>query len=122
MKQGQKFLSGFVKGQMPRGIALFFAAFALLNLIGDLRAPGFDANSWWIDLSFLPPFLEMPLILVVALALGLFAVRPPDAKALQNIITIVVGAVAVLAMINAGQFYRELFMGNIRSGFSRTRH
>jgi len=37
-----------------RGVALFFGLFSLLNLVGLLRTPGFDANVWWIDLRPLP--------------------------------------------------------------------
>ena len=40
---------------ISRGIAAFLGGFTLLNLLGDLFAPGFDANIWWIDFSPLPP-------------------------------------------------------------------
>lgn len=32
-----------------RALALFLGGFSLLNLAGELRFPGFDANHWWID-------------------------------------------------------------------------
>ncbi|MHC4300662.1 MAG: hypothetical protein ACYS7Y_25590 [Planctomycetota bacterium] len=35
---------------VARGLALFLGAFSLLNVLGDLLSPGFDANHWWIDL------------------------------------------------------------------------
>lgn len=37
-----------------RAAAIFVGAFSLLNLVGDVIAPGFDANRWWIDLRPLP--------------------------------------------------------------------
>ena len=38
---------------LARGFALFLGAFALLNVLGDLWRPGFDATLWWIDLRWL---------------------------------------------------------------------
>lgn len=31
---------------IARGLALFLGGFGLLNLLGELRPPGFDANVW----------------------------------------------------------------------------
>jgi vancomycin permeability regulator SanA len=44
------FVRALVADLIPRGIALFFGVFGLLNLVGELVSPGFDANLWWIDL------------------------------------------------------------------------
>jgi len=38
-----------------RAVALRLGGFSLLNLLGDLCYPHFDANLWWIDLRRLPP-------------------------------------------------------------------
>jgi len=46
-----------------RAIALFFGGFSLLNVLGDLRHPGFDASLWWIDLRILPSPLPVIFLL-----------------------------------------------------------
>jgi len=35
---------------VARGLAFFLGSFSLLNVMGDLLSPGFDANHSWIDL------------------------------------------------------------------------
>lgn len=44
-----------------RGMALLLGAFTLLNVLGELRNPGFDANLWWIDLRFANPLFRQGL-------------------------------------------------------------
>ena len=90
---------------VARGLALFFGGFSLLNLLGNLRSPGFDATLWWIDLRTLPDWLAAMLLLLVSLCLITFAVRPPR-SAWRRILTL--GCVALLAAItlaNAVSFY-----------------
>lgn len=54
-----------------RGVALFIGGFSLLNVLGDVASPGFDANRWWIDLRPLPHPLALTLLGVSgALLLG----------------------------------------------------
>ncbi|OPZ87576.1 MAG: vancomycin high temperature exclusion protein [bacterium ADurb.Bin429] len=55
---------------------MFLGGFTLLNLLGGLCMPGFDANHWWIDLRMLPIWLAQALLLTAALAWLVFAVRP----------------------------------------------
>ena len=38
-----------------RGVAIFLGGFTLLNALGGVVRPGFDANLWWIDLRLLGP-------------------------------------------------------------------
>ena len=56
----------FGRSALPRGLALFLGGFALLNLLGDWRRAGFDANLWWLDLRALPPAIEETLLLLAA--------------------------------------------------------
>ena len=37
-----------------RIFALFFSLLTLVNLLGNLLWPGFDANAWWIRFEPLP--------------------------------------------------------------------
>lgn len=59
-----------------RGLALLLGAFALLNVLGELRNPGFDANLWWIDLRFANRTLNKSLMLAAGVAMIAFAMRP----------------------------------------------
>ena len=68
--------SPWISVAVARGVALFLAGFTLLNLIGAWRTPGFDANVWWIDLSFLPGALEGLLLAIAALLLLAWVVQP----------------------------------------------
>lgn len=62
-----------------RGIALFLGGFSLLNLVGEVRSPGFDANPWWIDLRLLPTLAGRALLhylLREVAALWVYYLRP----------------------------------------------
>lgn len=107
----------FFADSVPRGLALFFGLFSLLNLAGNLLVPGFDANLWWIDLRFLPTITANALLIIVSLLLIAFAIRPPIAKRRQFLTAASALAVAFLAGMNAYQFYEELIKGHIQSDF-----
>lgn len=69
---------------IARGLALFIGAFSLLNLIGELRHPGFDANLWWIDLRMLGPVLSRGLLAVASVLLLAWAIRLPRERLRRN--------------------------------------
>lgn len=60
---------------MARGLALFMGGFSLLNLVGDLRCRGFDANLWWIDLRPMGPWLSGGILAASAVLLIAFGIR-----------------------------------------------
>ena len=108
-------LPDFFSDALPRGICLFFSAFSLLNLIGNYRVPGFDANLWWIDLRFLPKNAADIVLAIVSVVFAAFAVRPPIAQARQATTAVCAAVVATLAGINTVSYYKELYHGAIRS-------
>lgn len=108
-------LPDFFSDALPRGICLFISAFSLLNLIGNYRVPGFDANLWWIDLRFLPKNAGDIVLAFVSIVFVAFAFRPPISQARQATTAICATLVATLAGINAVTYYKELFHGTIRS-------
>jgi uncharacterized SAM-binding protein YcdF (DUF218 family) len=61
---------------ISRAIAAFLGGFTLLNLLGNLLAPHFDATLWWIDLHHLPKPLAYALLILSAVALLAYARRP----------------------------------------------
>ena len=98
------------------GLAAFFGGFTLLNLLGELRYPGFDANVWWIDLRPLPPTVARIVLLIAALLLLAYAVRP-RAWIFRRVVTIAAAAGLVIATaLNAVRFYILLAGGEITAG------
>jgi uncharacterized SAM-binding protein YcdF (DUF218 family) len=88
-----------------RGLALFIGGFSLLNVLGELRYPGFDANLWWIDLRPLDKGLSASFLAVASVLLIAYGIRPPR-RALRLVVT--GGAVAILlavAVANAVVFH-----------------
>jgi uncharacterized SAM-binding protein YcdF (DUF218 family) len=105
------------RAALSRGVALYLAAFCLLNLFGDLRAPGFDANLWWIDLRGLPAAVANLALLVCSLFLFGFAVLPPGSQWRRNATAACSVALAAALLGNSLQFYSLLMKSALRSGF-----
>lgn len=59
-----------------RGVALFFGLFSLLNLVGELRTPGFDQNVWWLDLRPLPAAATAGVLALAGLLLVWWGAQP----------------------------------------------
>ncbi|MBN1359690.1 MAG: YdcF family protein [Sedimentisphaerales bacterium] len=99
-----------------RGLALFFGGFSLLNLLGEMRYSGFDANSWWIDLRFLAPWPARALLAATAVLLIGFAANP-SCRPWRRVLTF--GAAALLATIalaNAVAFWLLTLRGAVAAG------
>jgi len=96
-----------------RALALFFGGFSLLNLLGDLRHRGFDASLWWIDLRVFPETLSAIFLLLTALCLLNFALRPPRIRWQKILTATAAGLLAIATMGNILEFYFLLFQGQI---------
>jgi vancomycin permeability regulator SanA len=106
----------FVEDALPRGLALFLGGFSLLNFLGSLRCAGFDANLWWIDLRFVPPAVATPLLLVSAVCLTGFALRPPRSVWRRCLTIACLGALGLATVENTVQFYCLLARRTVRAG------
>ena len=104
-------LAGRIWGRFPRGFALFLGSFSLLNLIGNLRSPGFDANLWWIDLRVLPATVAQLLILCGGISLLFYAVHPPQSWLSRAVVGYFVGLLFLFAGWNTLEFYSLLLRG-----------
>ncbi len=98
-----------------RAVALFLGIFSLVNLLGNLRHPGFDATLWWIDLRILPTPLPEIILTLASLCLLNFAIRPPTSTWLRRFTTVVVGFLAVTTVWNTLEYYSLLFQGRLKS-------
>lgn len=113
---GQSSRTSSLLAGIARGLALFFGGFALLNLLGELRYPGFDANVWWIDFRPLPPRPAHVFLSIASLLLLAYAVRP-RMSTLRRILTIAaVAALVIVTAYNAGRFYVLLAGHRIGAG------
>jgi len=108
--------SSRLKDTIPRGFALFLGGFALLNIFGNFRAPGFDANLWWIDFRAVPVWLGNTLLLVSAVCLISFAFRPQQSASRRLLTIACLSVLALVAALNAIEFYVLWIRGSIRAG------
>lgn len=100
---------------LPRGIACFLGVFSLLNIVGELRAPGFDANLWWINLPGNWRGLECGLLAWSAGCLLWFATHRQLTPWLRIALSITLGTLFAASLWNAANFYRLLSSGAIHN-------
>ncbi|MBN1125195.1 MAG: YdcF family protein [Sedimentisphaerales bacterium] len=103
-------------GLWGRPMALFVGGFSVLNLVGQWRYPGFDANLWWIDLRFVPPETGRFFLFLASSFLLVFSIRP-KLRLWRKWITF--GFVLLLYLVciwNVVVFYVLLAQGKIRAG------
>jgi vancomycin permeability regulator SanA len=98
-----------------RAVALCFGGFSLLNLVGNLRLPGFDATLWWIDLRVFPEIPATFFLLAASVCLIAFALRPPGASWRRFLTSGMAGALALVSIWNISEFYWLLWHGRVRT-------
>src|SRR4051812_22222943 len=101
---------------IPRGLALFLGGFSLLNIVGDWLSTGFDANAWWIDLRSIPHPLAKIFILLCAICLIGFAIRPPQSHWRRVLTAGCLGILGIAAMVNSVSFYLLAGHGAFNAG------
>ncbi len=89
---------------VPRGLALFLGLFALLNIVGELRAPGFDANPWWINLPGDWQWLDRLLLGWSACCLLWFAGRRRLVPTQRNVLAVTFGLLILVSLWNVVTF------------------
>ena len=88
-----------------RGLALFIGGFLLLNLVGALRSPEFDANLWLLDLRWIPHWLGQAFLLGSALFLLAFGLRATPSLWLRLLTATFSLLLMCIALTNTAQFY-----------------
>jgi uncharacterized SAM-binding protein YcdF (DUF218 family) len=101
-----------------RGFALFLAAFSLLNLVGELFHPGFDASGWWLDTRSMPDDVGRTLILVFAVLMFEFARKPDSFRLLTSLQKMAVAGALAVAIHDASTFYSLVTQGTITTQFA----
>ncbi len=102
---------------VPRGVALFLGLFALLNLVGELRTAGFDANLWWINLPGEWRFLDTLLLGWSAGCLVWFASHQRLPLAHRVLLTATFSLLAAASVWNIATYYRLVSSGAIHAPF-----
>ena len=111
-------LEHFIWNALPRGLALFLGGFSLLNVLGEFRSSGFDANLWWIDLRGFPHSLASAFLLISAACLIGFGVQPPRSVWRRVVTFACVGLLGIAAVANTVQFYLLMARGAVGAGFA----
>lgn len=109
--------TGAVKQIIGRAIAFFLGGFSLLNILGQLRIDGFDANSWWIDFGSIKPGIASVLLAIVSLLMLVFAVKPDMPRRLRGVMDGLLLFLLVVCIYNIMTFMGLLKNGEISSGF-----
>jgi uncharacterized SAM-binding protein YcdF (DUF218 family) len=105
-----------IRDGFVRGLAAFIGGFSLLNLIGDLLRPGYDANIWWIDFRPVPQVVGLACLTAASLLLPAYACLP-DMSRLRKALTIATtGILTGVAAYNTISFYVLLRNAQILAG------
>ncbi|MBE0535985.1 MAG: YdcF family protein [Phycisphaerae bacterium] len=105
-----------VAASWGRGVALFLGVFTLLNIAGELRYPGFDANIWWIDFRAMEPRISRVILTLAAVFLVAFAVRPRLSRWRRTVTLTLTAVLYVVCIFNVIAFYVLLARGTITAG------
>jgi vancomycin permeability regulator SanA len=109
LNTGERSFAGLrsVTALCVRVVAFWFGLCCLLNVIGNLRHPAFDANLWWMDLRSVPggggdAFMALLGAVLISAAIG------PAMRRWRRALTLSVIAVATAAVItNVVTYYRS---------------
>jgi vancomycin permeability regulator SanA len=104
-------------GPVGRGIALFVGAFSLLNAVGELVSPGFDANIWWIDLRPMPHALTRALLAIAGVLLAWHGLGTTSPRWRRWATGGVLVPLLVGTLYNALNYYRLFGDGRFQSSF-----
>ncbi|MGZ0168215.1 MAG: hypothetical protein ACKVHE_01530 [Planctomycetales bacterium] len=100
-----------------RGIALFFGAFSLLNLGGELIHPGFDASGWWLDVRGVLSFVSQSLILAFAVLMFEFVRQPESSRTISRLQKLAVAGAFLIAIRDTWTFHDLLSRDVITTHF-----
>lgn len=100
-----------------RGFALFLGGFTLVNLAGSLVHPDFDANIWWIDLGRLQGWAEKSILLLMALAMVVFALIRGGRKEVRLAYAIALATACIVCAANTVSYLGLLANGRLHTGF-----
>ena len=117
MKAKRKSAGSWFLPAIARGLAFFLGSFSLLNVLGDLLSPGFDANHWWIDLRPIHSPAADIFLAASAFFILAYSIRPVLSAERRILTYAFLGALLFITIWNAVLFYTLVIRRAIRSGF-----
>lgn len=102
---------------VARGLAFFLGSFSLLNVLGDLLSPGFDANHWWIDLRPIHSPAADIFLAGSAFFLLAYSIRPVLSGQRRILTYAFLATLLFVTIWNSVMFYTLVIRRAIRSGF-----
>jgi vancomycin permeability regulator SanA len=102
---------------IARGFSLLLGAFTLVNVLSELRNPGFNPNLWWIDLRFVNPFVQQTLLATTGAGLVTFALLPRWMPCRGWLLNVQLGLMMFVSGRNAWTFFSLARKGEILAGF-----
>ncbi len=105
-----------IRDGFVRGLAAFIGGFSLLNVIGDLLRPGYDANIWWIDFRPMPQILGRACLIAASLLLPAYALLPDMSRWRKALTILTAGILTGVAAYNTINFYVLLRDARIQAG------
>jgi len=100
-----------------RGLAVFIGGFSLLNIAGEVRFPGFDANHWWIDFRPIEPLAARVFLAGASAFLVAYSIRPWMSKWRRVLTLTLTYFLLAVCVWNVAEFYILLYRGTIKAGF-----
>ncbi len=104
-----------IRDGFVRGLAAFIGGFSLLNLLGNLLRPGYDANIWWIDFRFLSEIVGNVCLITAAVLLPTYACLPNMSRWRKGLTIVATAVLAAVAAWNVVSFYLLLHREAIQS-------
>jgi hypothetical protein len=93
---------------VTRGAAFFVGGVTLLNLLGEMRFPHFNANAWWLDLHPLPKPATRGFLALTAVLLLLFSFFPRAAPLLRRLAALCTLGLLAVTSWNVWRFYQHV--------------
>jgi vancomycin permeability regulator SanA len=119
MKKGRPTMIGKlwkrVCATVSRGIALFLGLFTILNVVGEVQLPGFDANLWWIQLPGNWQVVEPAMLCWSAGCLIWFATHRHFGRIPRCLLGLTFGLLLAAGCVNVLDYFRLLNLGQIQS-------
>ena len=100
---------------IARGLALFWSGFSLLNIVGEVLRPGFDATLWWLDLRWLPSEVSRVFIVASSLALLAFALIEQLPRLWLRAFAVLTSLLTLVSIQNTIAYYRLLLSGELQA-------
>ncbi len=101
-----------------RGFCLFLGGFALLNLVVDFMAPGFDSNEWWIMIPGVSPASSQVFLFLASLTLLGYGMKPAMSRQRRVFTLSILGFLVAATLWNGIEFYSLVARQRIQTGIA----